>query len=253
MSDNGFEPPRSPRRTAQTTQPPDVALARATQLQQESGVDQTSLETARHAANEIEARTLAAPDLPSKKSLKKSKKAAPKSGGREVAEWIGLIAGSLLVAFLIKALLIQAFYIPSRSMEDTLLINDHVIVNKLAYKFGDVRRGDIIVFEKPNTDNSQANAEIKDLIKRVIALPGERIKCDNNRILINGVALDEPYVKGRSCENLAERTIPAGYVWVMGDNRQNSSDSTVFGPIDQNLIIGRAFIRVWPLGRFGSL
>ena len=84
-------------------------------------------------------------------------------------------------------------------------------------------------------------------------MPGERIKCDNNRVVVNDVPLDEPYIKGRACTDLAERTIPQGTVWVMGDNRENSSDSRVFGPIEQEIIVGRAFVRVWPLGRFGSL
>jgi signal peptidase I len=254
MFDNGFEPPRSPRRTASDPQPSsEEALARAAQLQLQSGVVNANPESAIPAASPIQTRTLAVKDGGAKPKHTGKKRAVPKSTGREIAEWVGLIVGSLFVAFLIKAYLIQAFYIPSRSMEDTLLIDDHVIVNKLAYKLGSVQRGDIIVFAKPETDNSQANASIKDLIKRVVALPGERIRCDNNRIVIDDVPLDEPYIKGRPCTDLAERTIPQGTVWVMGDNRENSSDSRVFGPVSQDIIVGRAFVRVWPLGRFGSL
>ena len=147
-------------------------------------------------------------------------------------------------------------------MEQTLQENDRVLVNKLSYTFGDVSRGDVIVFAKP--DN--APGTINDFIKRVIALPGETIAFDNGEVLVNGEALTEPYAPpGRTfingqlmdCANtLPSATyclVPPGTVFVMGDNREFSTDSRTFGPIDIDTIVGRAFIKMWPLGDLSFL
>ena len=183
-------------------------------------------------------------------------------------EWGGVILGALLVAFIIRAVLFQAFYIPSESMESTLEVKDRILVNKLSYKLHDVHRGDIVVFEKPPGETSKIN----DLIKRVVALPGETIEQQGNDIYIDlgsgPQKLTERYIKDlqdigqpigwvQGCANPStERnkcTIPAGHVWVMGDNRGHSHDSRVFGPIDEDLIVGRAFVKVWPLNKLGFL
>jgi signal peptidase I len=187
---------------------------------------------------------------------------------RSWLEWGGVIVGALLVAFLIRAVAFQAFYIPSESMESTLEVKDRLLVNKLSYKLHDVHRGDIIVFEKPPGETSKIN----DLIKRVIALPGETIEQQGNDIYIDRgqgpQKLTEGYIKDlgdigqtltwvQGCANPSTETtkctIPAGHVWVMGDNRGHSHDSRFFGPIDEDLIVGRAFIKVWPLNKIGFL
>ena len=176
-----------------------------------------------------------------------------KSPLRSTIEWVSLILGALAIAFIVKTVLIQAFYIPSASMEPTLRQGDHVIVNKLAYRFGDIQRGDVVVFTRPPADTNKA---IKDLIKRVIALPGDRIKCENNRMVLNGKPLDESsYVKNQpSCtQDSPELTMPAHEYFVMGDNRANSSDSRLFGPIVEETIVGRAFVLVYPIGRIRLL
>jgi signal peptidase I len=192
-------------------------------------------------------------------------KAAGSRRTRNLIEWIGVALGALLVAFLIRAFLLQAFYIPSESMEPTLHKQDRILVNKLSYKLHDVHRGDLVVFEKPP---NEANSTINDLIKRVVALGGETIEEREGKIYIDDRLLTEPYLRNgqnpgpditwvEGCSNPStERTkctIPDGHVWVMGDNRDHSHDSRFFGPIDDDLIVGRAFVKVWPLNKIGFL
>jgi signal peptidase I len=168
---------------------------------------------------------------------------------RGAVEWALVIVGALAAALLIKTFLFQAFFIPSASMEPTLQIGDRVLVNKLSYRFGDIDRGDLVVFKRPDLPKESA-AVVRDLIKRVIALPGETVEARDGSIYINGKKLDEPYLpQGTLSENLPSQVVPAGRIWVMGDNRTNSRDSRVLGPIDIDTIHGRAFVRIWPLGQ----
>ena len=172
------------------------------------------------------------------------------SGLRNVVEWIVIAGGALLVAFVIKTFLLQAFYIPSLSMAPTLKINDRVLVNKLSYDLHEVHRGDLVVFESPANEGS----ETKDLIKRVIGLPGETVESRDGRMVVNGEVLDEPYLDAGVVTGPLEKvTVPPDHVWVMGDNRANSRDSRFFGAIPESLIIGRAFVRVWPVTAIGLL
>jgi signal peptidase I len=171
--------------------------------------------------------------------------AADNRGLRNLVEWIAIVVGALAVALIVKTFLIQAFFIPSLSMYPTLDEGDRVLVNKLSYKLHDVHRGDLVVFERPP---GQPASDIKDLIKRVVGLPGDEIEARNGVVYIDGKRLDEPYlVDGVVTDNLPDQKVPAGHVWVMGDNRTDSADSRVFGPIDEDTIVGRAFIRVWPI------
>ena len=169
------------------------------------------------------------------------------SGLRNAVEWVAIIAGALVVAFVVKTFLVQAFYIPSGSMLPTLQEQDRVLVNKLSYDLHDVHRGDIVVFKGPE----QAKGQVKDLIKRVIGLPGDTVEAHDGQIFINGQTLREPYLgPGITTGPLEPQHIAPHHYWVMGDNRGNSKDSRFFGAIDKSLIIGRAFVRVWPVGRF---
>jgi signal peptidase I len=169
---------------------------------------------------------------------------------RNLVEWAVIVVGALLLALVVKAFLFQAFYIPSLSMYPTLEQGDRVLVNKLSYDLHDVNRGDLVVFERPPGELSS----IKDLIKRVIGLPGEVIEARDGTVYVDGKALEEDYVdKGDRTENLPRQTVPDGQLFVMGDNRDNSEDSRVFGPIDEDTVVGRAFVRVWPLSRLSLL
>jgi signal peptidase I len=175
---------------------------------------------------------------------------------RLAIEWGGILVVAVVAAILIRSFVVQPFYIPSGSMEPTLQIHDRVLVNKLAYDFHSVHRGDIVVFSRPPND---AESGINDLIKRVIGLSGETISTRLGHVYINGRVLNEPWlpkdqlpVPAGGCP-LTTTKIPPGDYYVMGDNRGDSADSRCFGPISGHLIIGRAFIRVWPLSRIGFL
>jgi signal peptidase I len=173
---------------------------------------------------------------------------------RTILEWLGVIGGGIAIALLVEAFLIQAFWIPSPSMEPTLDVGDRVLVNKLSYKFHDVNRGDVVVFERPPGASTGQNGEIKDLIKRVIAVGGDTIEAKEGNVYVNGEQIDEGYLEpGTPTDNLPLTTIPGDQVFVMGDNRTNSEDSRIFGPIDEDAIVGRAFIRVLPITDIGWL
>jgi signal peptidase I len=175
----------------------------------------------------------------------KQRKRKKESGLRNAVEWVVIIGGAFLVAFVVKTFLIQAFFIPSGSMLPTLHEDDRVLVNKLSYDLHDVHRGDLVVFERPE---NEAAGQIKDLIKRVVGLPGERIESRDGDVYIDGDLLEEPYLAdGAETTGLEPQTVPEGHVFVMGDNRGDSMDSRVFHAINEDLIVGRAFVRVWPL------
>jgi signal peptidase I len=190
------------------------------------------------------------------------------------------------LALLIKTFLLQAFYIPSESMLPTLRIGDRVLVNKLVYRIHPPRRGDILVFiETPGPSRSfwgrvrsflteglgVTKPPSRDFIKRVIGLPGDTIQVEPNGVFITPVngkqfKLAEPYIARSSADASIEcgaspscdegppqapLKVPLDTYFVMGDNRGNSSDSRAVGPINKTKIIGRAFVKIWPIGRFG--
>ncbi len=184
--------------------------------------------------------------------LERPPEAPDKSRTRNLVEWIVIIVGALLVAVVVKTFLLQAFYIPSLSMSPTLDISDRVLVNKLSYDLHDVNRGDVVVFKSPRTNDG---SEIKDLIKRVVGLPGETIESRDGRVVVDGVALEESYLRPgiASGPPVERQVIPEGHVFVMGDNRPNSKDSRSFGAIPESLVVGRAFVKVWPVTDLGLL
>ncbi len=167
------------------------------------------------------------------------------SGLRNAIEWVVIVVGAFAVALVVKTFLIQAFYIPSESMFPTLTEDDRVLVNKLSYQLHDVNRGDLVVFERPP---NEPESDIKDLVKRVVALEGETIEERDGALFVDGERLDEPYLQpGVESNDLARTVVPPDHVFVMGDNRGSSRDSRFFGPIEEDLIVGRAFVKVWPL------
>jgi signal peptidase I len=170
---------------------------------------------------------------------------------RAAVEWGILIVAALVIAIVIRTFVFQAFYIPSESMVPTLKVGDRVLVNKLSYKLHDPRRGDIVVFKAPE---GAATAEIKDLVKRLVGLPGETIEGRDGKIYINGRELNEPYLPdGVKARTFGPEKVPPDHYYMLGDNRQYSKDSTFFGPIARKDLIGRAFMRIWPLNHLGFL
>jgi signal peptidase I len=170
---------------------------------------------------------------------------------RVAIEWGAILVVAVLAAVLIRTFVVQPFYIPSGSMEPTLNVGDRVLVNKLSYDLHAVHRGDIVVFKKPPNDTSPG---VKDLIKRVIGLPGENISGRSGHVYIDGHELAEPWLpKGVTTAPFPTTVIPPGEYFMMGDNRGDSADSRIIGPVPKSLFIGRAFLRVWPLSRIGTL
>ncbi|MSV68695.1 MAG: signal peptidase I [Actinobacteria bacterium] len=170
---------------------------------------------------------------------------------RTVLEWIVLIGAALLVAFIVKTFLFQAFYIPSDSMVPTLIRGDRVLVNKLSYKAHEPNRFDIVVFLAPKGTETDL---IKDLVKRVVGLPGETIEGRDGRILINGTVIEEPFLPaGLQSRTFGPVKVPPKSYFMLGDNRPFSKDSTYFGPIEGKTFVGRVFVRIWPLNRLNLL
>jgi signal peptidase I len=201
-----------------------------------------------------------APDAPDAPVVAPAKPKKPTS--KTVIEWVVLIASALIIALLVKAFLFQAFYIPSDSMVPTLKTNDRVIVNKLSYHLHPVHRGDIVVFTTPKgADGKPIDPTIKDLVKRVIGLPGETVSEKDGHVLIDGTAINESYLPAGTvsdCTQFVANCFPSGplaanHYWVMGDNRAGSRDSRSFGSITKSEIVGRVFLRIWPPNRLGLL
>jgi signal peptidase I len=200
----------------------------------------------------------------------------------------------LLVAFclavLIRTFLLQAFFIPSASMDQTLLVGDRVLVNKIVYDVRTPKRGEVVVFkgtdnwapENPQPPAGNLFTRVghtlsdlvglsqpgeKDFIKRVIGLPGDRVSCcdSEGRVYVNGQGIDEPYVTAnspvdtpvdhKSCRSrrFDEVVVPPGQLFVMGDHRAVSLDSRCQGTVPVENVIGRAFVIVWPSGRWNTL
>jgi signal peptidase I len=163
-----------------------------------------------------------------------------------------------MVALAIRAFVIEAFKIPSGSMIPTLLVGDHIFVNKLAYgpliPFSKKRlwsamppkRGDVIVFAFPE------NPE-EDFIKRVIALPGDTIEIRGGQVYVNDQLIDEPYIRDKAPYLVPRQTVPPDHYFVLGDNRPNSSDSHVWGLVPADNIIGRAWVSYWPPNLWGTV
>lgn len=184
-----------------------------------------------------------------------------------------LIVVALAVAILIKTFLFQAFYIPSSSMEDTLQINDRVLVSKLNYRFGEVERGHVIVFDDPRGGFQEPAESVvqsavrnvlesvglrtprSEFIKRVIGTPGDIVEAREGDVWVNGERLDEPYLRDPDYEHpdFGPLEVPAGAYFVMGDNRASSQDSRFFGPIPGEDIVGRAFVIIWPPSRWSGI
>ena len=178
---------------------------------------------------------------------------------KAVRDWVIVLVVALVVALGIRTYVLQQFYISGPSMETTLYQPNRVLVNKLSYRLHDVNRGDVVVFDRVTSNGESIQHD--DLIKRVIGLPGEKISISKCVVYVNKVALKEPYLDSRDTEQedlnercrqpeMAELVVPAKQVFVLGDNRPQSMDSRMFGSVDKNRIVGRAFVVLWPFSRW---
>lgn len=160
---------------------------------------------------------------------------------KELASWAVMLAGAFVVAYIFSNFIIVNAEVPTSSMVSTINVNDKVIGFRLSYMFSTPKRGDIIMFEAPDKEDTL-------YIKRVIGIPGDVIRISNNELYINGELQDEPYVKNGWSLNTGdvEYTVPANQYFVMGDNRDNSSDSRVWGTIKKDDIIAKAIFRYYP-------
>ncbi|MGC9155783.1 MAG: signal peptidase I [Ferrimicrobium sp.] len=168
--------------------------------------------------------------------------------------WLIVIVVALVVAVGVRAYVFESFFVPSGSMIPTIEIGDHMIVDKLSYHLHSVGFGNIIVFHKPADDHTSAN--IHYLVKRVIGLPGQTIWFHDGQVYINGKLIAEPFLpKGVKTYPLSAASespihIPKNEYYVLGDNRGDSADSRVFGPISRSLIVGRVILIYWPLSQW---
>ena len=203
---------------------------------------------------------------------------------RQLPVWqesILLVVTAMVMAVVVKAFFLQAFYIPSESMEPTMLVDDKILVEKVSYWAGEPDRGDIVVFDDPGSwlnaaEARQASNPVQrgleviglfptggHLIKRVVGVGGDAVKCcdADGRITVNGTALDEPYLQDPAANDnqTFDVVVPENHLWVMGDNRGNSADSRMHmgdpggGFIDKDAVVGKAWLRVWPLSRLGFM
>ncbi|HEY5540159.1 MAG TPA: signal peptidase I [Coriobacteriia bacterium] len=174
------------------------------------------------------------------------------SFGRWLLETVLLVALAFALAFGIRTLLVEPFIVPTGSMIPTIQIGNRILAEKVTYRFvRPPRYGDIVVFPDPKGEHPH-------LIKRVIATGGQTVDLKDGHVLVDGKELVEPYTHGLPSEPLTDQfkfpyTVPDGDMWVMGDNRTNSGDSRVFGPIPLKEVQGRAIWTYWPLSAFGAL
>ena len=177
---------------------------------------------------------------------------------RVIVEWVVLIVVAVAISFLVRTYVVQTYFIPSKSMEPTLLVGDRIVVNKLAVEFGTIHTGDIMVFTAPPAVAIDCNDAVPVLVKRVIGLPGQHLFSVGTTIYVNGHALNQWWTHyatlGTPIASPSHPiTVPENHYFMMGDNHANSCDSRTWGSVPRSDMIGKAFIRIWPLRRFGFL
>ena len=162
---------------------------------------------------------------------------------RSVNEYLDsfIVAGG--AALLLITFVVRSFFIPSASMLPTLKVHDYILVNKFIYEFCHPMRGDILVFYPPHLPE---DSDKKDFIKRVIAIEGDEITVRDGVVLLNGAALEEPYIAAPPVNDFGPHRVPPGHIFMMGDNRNNSDDSRSWGDLPLENVVGKAFLVFWP-------
>lgn len=212
-----------------------------------------------------------------------SKSTSTSAGGavwRFFKEVVIILVVALGLSFLVRTFIVQAFYVPSQSMEDTLMPDDRILASKLNTRFGGVKRGEIVVFRDPSNWLDEVQKASPggvagalewigllpsntgdDLVKRVIGVGGDHVRCcsTDGRIVLNGVKLDEPYIKpGTTSDDVRfDVDVPEGRIFVLGDNRNQSADSRFHldeqgGTVPVENVVGRVVLTVWPFSAFST-
>lgn len=168
-------------------------------------------------------------------------------------DWIPTLITAFLIALFLRTYVVAAFYIPSRSMEPTLLVHDRLIADKLSFvlRFDELERGDVVIFRPP--PEAGEGSMRKDYIKRVIGLPGDKVKVEDGEVWINGEPLQETYIASPPSYFYEEVVVPDESLFVLGDNRNNSKDSHSWDFLPRKNVIGRALFIFWPPSRIGSI
>lgn len=181
---------------------------------------------------------------------------------RQFREWTIIVVVAVLIAVVVRTFLLQQFYISGPSMEPTLFQDNRVLVDKLSYRFREPRRGEIVVFDRATVSGDVVHHD--DLIKRVIGIPGDVVEIRDCQVFVNGALVEEDYLDSfytaqtdpaDRCRtvNFEATAIEEGSLFVLGDNRVESFDSRAFGTIQQDIVVGKAMMVIWPLNMFGFL
>lgn len=166
---------------------------------------------------------------------------------------IRLLGIAAAIAILMRLFVAEPRFIPSNSMEPTLHVGDRLLVEKVSYRFHPPRSGDVVVFQPPPQLRQYGYTGKQAFIKRIISVPGETIAVQDHQVFVDGQPLTEPYIAEPPDYTLPSVTVPPGTVFVMGDNRNDSNDSHVWGFLPRANIIGPARFRFWPLSRLGRI
>ncbi len=172
---------------------------------------------------------------------------------KQVKENFVTIAIAISIALLIRVFIAEPRYIPSGSMFPTLEIGDRLVIEKVSYNFQPVHRGDIIVFQPPRQLQLRGYEINQAFIKRAIAKAGDTVAIKDGIVYVNNIPLQEDYIAQLPQYNMPLVTVPEGNLFVMGDNRNNSNDSHIWGFLPESKIIGHAVFRFWPFARIGSI
>jgi signal peptidase I len=163
---------------------------------------------------------------------------------KEITDWLVTLLVAVAIALALRQWVLEPRVIPSGSMEPTIQVDEYVLTDKLLWRFTGLKRGQIIVFDPPFPSD-------KPYIKRLIGLPGDTVEVKGGKVYVNGTALEEPYIKAPPAYEYGPLTVPEGKLFFLGDNRNQSNDSHEWGTVTMDNVYGVAWLRIWPLGRFG--
>jgi signal peptidase I len=195
------------------------------------------------------------PSQPSGSKLSPSDSPTPDAPPCQDSLWsnVRVLLIALVVALVVRVAIAEPRYIPSNSMDPTLHIGDRLLVDKISYRWQSPHRGDIVVFNPPSQLVKLGYTRDQAFIKRIIGEPGDQVQVQGGQVILNGQPLPETYIAEAPQYQMPAVNIPPGYVFVLGDNRNDSNDSHVWGPLPQQNIIGKARLRFWPFGRLGQI